>query len=202
MIQKKLNGNGDFRSQECIDLLKEADIVVTNPPFSLFREYLNLLMEHDKRFIIITNLNCIAYVDVFKEIKNNKIWLGTKNNVSMEFLVPENYESNIRDEYGNKKLNVGNICWFTNLSHKKINNFLILSKTYNPEEYPKYDNYPAININKTKNIPMDYPCLMGVPISFMTKYNPEQFEIISNNNLPIVNGKNFYKRIIIKHKTL
>ena len=164
---KHLKGDGDFRSEECIELLKQSDIVVTNPPFSLFREYLAQLIEYEKKFLIIGNLNAITYKEVFPLIRDNKIWLGY-NSVN-KFFTP-----------AGKIKKFGNIIWYTNLPHKKRNEKLILIQKYkgNEKEYPKYDNYDAIEISKVKNIPKDYDGIMGVPISFLDKYNPEQFEIL------------------------
>ena len=162
-----LKGNGDFRSPECVELLKEADIVVTNPPFSLFREYVAQLVKYDKTFLIIGNQNAFTYKEIFKLIKENKLWLGF--NMVKEFLQPKTLT----------KKKFGNICWFTNIDIQKRHEDLILYKSYNPEEYPKYDNYDAINVNKTADIPCDYDGVMGVPITFLDKFNPEQFEIIT-----------------------
>ena len=174
-------GDGDFRSAECIELLKQADIVVTNPPFSLFREYVAQLIEYDKKFLIIGNQNAITYKEIFPLIKDNKIWLGCKTG-DMSFKVPADSEPRAtrywQDETGQKWRSMGNICWFTNLDHEKRHEELILYKTYNPEDYPKYDNYNAINVNKVADIPCDYDGVMGVPITFLDKYNPEQFEIV------------------------
>ncbi len=189
---KPLKGDGDFRSQESIELLKQADIVVTNPPFSLFREYVAQLIEYDKKFVIVGSQNAVTYKEIFSLIKENKVWLGN-NCGDMEFKVPEYYEERAtryrQDETGQKWRSLGNICWFTNLDISKRHEDLILYKTYNPEEYPKYENFNAINVNKTKDIPMDYSDLMGVPITFMDKFNPDQFEIIglgiSNSGLEI-----------------
>ncbi|MBR1468661.1 MAG: adenine-specific methyltransferase EcoRI family protein [Prevotella sp.] len=216
-----LKENGDFRSKECIELLKEADIVVTNPPFSLFREYVAQLMKFEKKFLIIGNQNAITYKEIFPLIMNNKIWLGYKSG-DMAFTVPDSYEPREtrywQDESGQKWRSMGNICWFTNLDHKKRHEELILYQTYSPEEYPKYDNYDAININKVDSIPIDYDGAMGVPITFLDKYNPEQFIILSandyrnNQNVPIkthglikdkegaINGKPTYVRILIRKK--
>lgn len=173
---KPLKGDGDFRSTECIELLKQADIVVTNPPFSLFREYVAQLIKYDKKFLIIGNDNCRTYKDIFALIKNNKIWSGY-NHVK-EFCCPNN---EIRQ--------FGNISWYTNLNHTKRNEDLILYKQYIEEEYTTYFNYDAINVGKVNDIPVDYSGLIGVPISFLDKYNPEQFEIIglgiSNSGLEI-----------------
>lgn len=181
-VKTDLEGNGDFRSEESIDILKEADIVVTNPPFSLFRQYIAQLMEYDKSFIIIGNQNNITYKEVFPLLKDNKVWLGL-NNGAMEFEVPNTEEyrksSGYRvDEDGHAWRKFGNICWFTNLDYPQRHEELILWKTYSPEEYPSYDNYDAINVNKVKDIPVDYEGVMGVPITFLNKFNPEQFDIL------------------------
>ena len=161
----RLKEDGDFRSAECIDLLKQADIVVTNPPFSLFREYVAQLIEYDKKFLIIGNDNCRAYKEIFRFIKENKLWCGY-NHVK-EFLKSDKTTQQF-----------GNISWYTNLENKKRNEEILLHKNYNPEEYPKYDNYDAIEVSKISDIPIDYAGTMGVPITFLDKYNPDQFEII------------------------
>ncbi len=198
---RKLNGNGDFRSDECIELLKQADIVVTNPPFSLFREYVKVLMDNDKDFVIIGNMNAITYNEVFPYIKDNKLWQGYHCG-NMGFVVPPYYEEKSTrfwiDENGIKHRSLGNICWFTNLDISKRYENLILYKHYNPDEYPKYDNYDAINVDKVADIPCDYDGVMGVPISFLDKYNPKQFKIVDRINNPSLNGKIIYKRILIK----
>jgi len=181
-----LKNNGDFRSTECIKILKECDIVVTNPPFSLFREYVAQLMEYKKKFIIIGNMNAITYKEVFPLIKDNKIWLGMSPR-SMTYILPD------------KSAKTTNAVWFTNLDITKRHEYLILYKEYNSEEYPKYDDYDAIEVSEVKNIPMDYDGAMGVPISFIDKYNPYQFEII-DQIVPHVNGKRKYVRNIIKNK--
>ena len=160
-----LEGNGDFRSPECIELLQEASVVVTNPPFSLFREYISTLMEYEKKFLIIGNMNALTYKEVFPLIKDNQVWLGF--NSVKSFKQPD----------GTMK-NFGNVNWYTNLDHNKRHEELILYKTYNPEEYPTYENYDGINVDKVVNIPIDYDGAMGVPITFMDKYNPNQFEIL------------------------
>ena len=185
-IKTPLKQNGDFRSPECIEILKKADIVVTNPPFSLFREYVAQLFEYNKKFIIIGNQNAITYKEIFKLIKDNKIWLGQSiHSGDREFRVPEYYPLNASgsriDENGNKYIRVKGVRWFTNLDYKERHEDLILYKKYkgNESEYPKYENYDAINVNKTKDIPMDYKGHIGVPITFLDKYNPEQFEIIA-----------------------
>ena len=170
---------GDFRDPECIELLKQADIVVTNPPFSLFREYIGQLIEYKKHFLIIGNINAITYKEVFPLLKNNNIWLGW-NSGSQEFAVPDDFERNntyIR-ENGKKYAKFGNICWFTNLDHSKRHEILDLVCRYSPEEHPSYENFEGIDISSVADIPSDYPGIMGVPVSFLDKYNPEQFELI------------------------
>lgn len=175
-----LNGGGDFCSTECIDLLKEADIVVTNPPFSLFREYVAQLVEHDKKFIIIGNTNALTYKDIFKLIKDDKLRTGYTNfNVGMYFYVPDNWDKYHKIEDGRKMVRVSTSCWFTNLYVKKHKEFITLYKQFDTEEYPHYDNYDAINVSKIAEIPCDYDGAIGVPITFLDKYNPEQFEIIA-----------------------
>lgn len=214
--------SGDFRSDECIELLKECDIVVTNPPFSLFREYVAQLVEYDKKFLIIGNQNALTYKETFKLIKENKVWIGY-NSGDMAFTVPNHYEARETrfwiDEKGQKWRSLGNICWFTNLDIEKRHEDLLLYKKYNVEEYPKYDNYDAINVNKTADIPNDYDGIMGVPITFIDKYNPEQFEILGlsasagyraeivgirfkgeKDARCLINGKNTYARIFIRRK--
>lgn len=178
-----LKGDGDFRSKECIELLKEADIVVTNPPFSLFREYVAQLMEYDKEFLIIGNQNALSYKEIFPLIRDNKMWLGASiHSGDRKFWVPEDYELKAAgcgiDATGRKFIRVKGVRWFTNLDYKERHEDLILYKNYTPDLYPKYENYDAINVNKTEDIPCDYEGIMGVPITFMDKYNPDQFEII------------------------
>jgi hypothetical protein len=184
---KPLKGDGDFRSKECIELLKQADIVVTNPPFSLFREYVAQLTEYDKNFLIIGNVNAITYKETFRLIKENKLWLGASiHSGDREFGVPDDYPLNAAscrvDDEGRKFIRVKGVRWFTNLDYKERHEDLILYKKYNPEEYPQYANYDAIEVSKTADIPMDYKGKMGVPITFLDKYNPEQFEIIGLAN--------------------
>ena len=184
------DGNGDFRSEECIEFLKEADIVVTNPPFSLFREYVAQLMQYGKKFIVIGSMNAITYKEIFPYIKNNELWLGI---TSVKDFIQLNGEI--------KKF--GNICWFTNLEHKKRNEELILYKHYSPTEYPKYENYNAIEVGKVAEIPMDYGGVCGVPISFLDKYCPNQFRIVKfrkgdDGKDLSVNGKCPYFRILIQ----
>lgn len=164
-VKTALEGNGDFRNQECIDLLDEADIVVTNPPFSLAREYLACLVEHGKKFLIVGDMNWITYKEVFPLLKSNLIWLG--NCSVKEFVQPD---GTIK-KFGNK-------LWFTNLDHKKRHEKLILWKNYSPEEYPTYDNYDAIEVSKITDLPVDYDGVMGVPITYLNKHNPDQFEIL------------------------
>ena len=183
IIKTKLKQNGDFRSPECIDILKEADIVITNPPFSLFREYVAQLIEYNKRFIIIGNQNAISYKEIFTLIKNDKLWLGYSiHSGDREFKVPNDYELNASgsriDENGNKFIRVKGIRWFTNLDYTERHEDLLLYKTFNIEDYPKYENYDAVNVDQTKDIPKDYDGIIGVPITFLDKYNPDQFEII------------------------
>jgi len=226
-----LKENGDFRSKECIELLKQSDIVVTNPPFSLFREYLKQIYDYNKKFLIIGNINCITYKEVFQKIKNNEIWLGNGMGRWISgFIVPKSYElygSEARiDEEGNRIVATNNCLWLTNLDHGKRHQPLSLmtmadNKRFNKKlskkgnSYKKYDNYDAIEVPYTDAIPSDYDGVMGVPISFLDKYNPEQFEIIDINphffsitdkglpkpqQLKFKEGKDPYARILIKHK--
>ena len=209
-VLSTLKENGDFRSRECIELLKEADIVVTNPPFSLFREYVAQLMKYEKNFIIIGNMNAITYKEIFPLIKNNLIWLGPSiTSGDRKFWVPDNYELRAAgcgiDETGRKFIRVKGVRWFTNLDHKKRHEQLILYRPYTPEEYPIYDNYDAINVNATNDIPVDYDGVMGVPITFLDKYNPEQFEIVrfrkGNDDKDLsINGKCPYFQIQVVDK--
>ena len=221
IIKTKLKQNGDFRSPECIELLKESDIVITNPPFSLFREYVSQLMEYKKDFIIIGNTNALTYQEVFRYIKEDKIRTGYTNfNVGMYFFVPDWYEKFHKILDGRKMVRVSTSCWFTTLPVKKHKEHIVLYKNYTPEEYPKFDNYDAINVNKVAEIPMDYYDLMGVPITFLDKYNPEQFKVVDALNryalLDIqktnekvqrehshtcnINGKPTYFRVVIERK--
>lgn len=203
--------SGDFRSQECIELLKKCDIVVTNPPFSLFREYVAQLIEYNKKFIIIGNQNAITYKEIFNLIKTEQIWLGYHFG-SQSFLVPNTFErNNTYIENGLKYAKFGNICWFTNLDITKRKEIFPLYKKYNQEEYPKYDNYDAINVNKVSDIPYDFDEMMGVPITFLDKYNPEQFEIIGLDRYTVpkkaliggrlaINDKTLYARVLIRRR--
>lgn len=214
---KHLKGDGDFRSKECIELLKKSDIVVTNPPFSLFREYIQQLVEYKKKFLIVGTWNAISYKEIFKLIMENKLWIGINSNRNFSgFIVPEHYplhgtEARV-DSEGKRIISTNNTCWFTNLDIEKRHEELILYKTYNKKEYPNYDNFDAINVNATKDIPCDYSGIMGVPITFLDKYNPDQFEIIGidryteGNKTPgkrmTIKGKEIYARILIKNKHL
>lgn len=222
---KQLKRDGDFRSKECIGLLKQSDIVVTNPPFSLFREYVAQLMEYEKKFLIVGTWNVITYKEIFPLIKGNKLWIGINSNRNFSgFIVPKHYsldgtEARI-DENGNRIVSTNNTCWFTNLDIAKRHEELILYKKYDPEIYPTYDNYKAIEVSKTNDIPINYKGVMGVPITFMNKYSPEQFEIIgatesegkgfseglwgesSKVAQALVDNKRVYKRIFIKHKMI
>ncbi len=228
-----LKGNGDFRSDECIEFLKEADIVVTNPPFSLFREYISQLVEHNKKFLIIGNINAVTYKEVFPLVKANKLWLGASiHSGDREFRVPEDYPLNAAgyrvDGEGNKYIRVKGVRWFTNLDYDERHDSIVLYKKYSSKEYPKYDNYDAINVDKTVDIPMDYKGAIGVPITFLDKYSPDQFTILGalisgplgqelgatktkqirpNGKTtmeygPIIKTKGYYGRIVIKNKTL
>jgi hypothetical protein len=216
LIKIDLKGNGDFRSPECVELLKESDIIITNPPFSLFREYVAQLVEYNKKFIIIGNLNTIGCKEIFPLLKENKMWLGCSiHSGDREFKVPNHYPLDAAgfrvDNDGNKYIRIKGVRWFTNIDYKERHEDLILYKKYNEEEYPKYDNYNAINVDKTKDIPIDYDGEIGVPITFIDKYNPDQFEIIGIAR-PLVkkltgkvsqfrlNGKELYFRIVIKRK--
>lgn len=213
VFTSELEGDGDFRSEECIEILKKCDIVCTNPPFSLFRQYVAQLFEYKKDFLIIGNVNAISYKEVFPLIKENKMWLGVSiTSGDRKFVVPDNYPLNAAgcgiDENGKKYIRVKGVRWFTNLDHKKRHEELLLYKKYNTEEYPKYDNYDAIEVGKTKDIPMDYNGIMGVPITFLDKYCPTQFEIVGqmmttkvtefNFGYPYINGKKKFARLLIK----
>ncbi len=196
-----LQGDGDFRSNECLELLKQADIVVTNPPFSLFREYVAQLVEYDKKFLIIGNLNTITYKDCFKLINDNKMWLGASiHSGDREFRVPDNYPLNAAgyrvDNDGYKYIRVKGVRWFTNLDYKERYEDLVLYKKYTTSEYSRYENFNAINVNKTSDIPVNYDGAMGVPITFLDKYNPKQFKIIglgiSNSGIKV--GVKPYKK--------
>lgn len=204
---------GDFRDPECIELLKQVDVVVTNPPFSLFREYIDQLIVFGKKFLIIGNQNNVTYKEIFPLLMNNIIWLGHKSG-DMSFKVPDDYEPREtrywQDETGQKWRSLGNICWYTNLDHNKRHEELDLVCRYSIEEYPSYDSYDAINVNKVDDIPCDYEGVMGVPITFLDKYNPDQFEIIGIDRYVKdnphyghrfkINNKEVYARILIRNK--
>lgn len=213
-----LKGNGDFRSPECIQILKESDIVITNPPFSLFREFIDQLMEYNKKFLVIGNENAITYKNIFSYIKDNRIWEGYNSPRPKEFFISEDYEIKnlgIDKTTGKRTAKFGNTLWFTNFPTKKREEELILTATYyddknKREEYPYYDNYAAININRVKNIPKDYFGVMGVPITFLAYYNPNQFILLgdsryhdgnnSADDINFINGKQLFKRLLIKRK--
>lgn len=181
---ERLEGDGDFRSAECTRLLDEADIVVTNPPFSLIREYVAQLIEHDKKFLIIGNQNAVKYKEIFPLFMDDHIWLGY-NNGDMAFCVPDDYKPRKtrywQDETGQKWRSMGNICWLTNLDIKKRHDEIPLARRYDPQAYPTYVNYDAIEVPEVADIPYDYAGEMGVPITFLNRYNPDQFEIVGIN---------------------
>lgn len=202
-------GDGDFRSKECIELLRQADIVVTNPPFSLFREYVAQLIEYDKKFIIIGHQNAITYREIFPLIKENKIWLGYGFKGGAGHFISKYEDTATAGDHREGMIRVSGVNWFTNLEINKRHENLILFKQYTPEEYPKYDNYDAINVDKTADIPVDYNGVMGVPITFLDKYNPEQFDILGIANsarwigykcYTIISGKKIYNRILIRRR--
>jgi hypothetical protein len=200
----ELAGNGDFRSEEARKYLAQADIVVTNPPFSLFREYLVKLLEDDKQFLLLGPANAITYKEVFPYIKANKLWLGV-NTGSKTFRVPLSYEGNSHAVGMDRYAKLGNVYWYTNLDVNKRHKSIDLVQEYTPDLYPRYDNCEAINVDRTKNIPKDWWGLMGVPISFLEKYNPDQFEIVKfrkgdDNKDLRVKGKDMYFRILIKRR--
>jgi hypothetical protein len=217
-----LEGDGDFKSKESLDLLKQADIVVTNPPFSLFRDYVAQLVEHNKKFVVVGHQNAITYKEIFPLIKDNRLWLGYGFKGGAGHFINKHYE-----DYATAKdrkegmIRVSGVHWFTNLEINKRHEELILYKNYKPEEYPKYDNYDAIEVSKTKDIPMDYHGVMGVPITFLDKYNPNQFEILGmsasagyskeivgipfkgqKDARPLINGKNTYARVFVQNKRI
>ena len=226
-----LEGDGDFRSAECIEILKQSDIVVTNPPFSLFREYVAQLVKYDKKFLIIGNVNALICKEIFPLVISNSLWLGASiHSGDRKFGVPDDYPLNAAscgiDENGQRFIRVKGVRWFTNLDYPQRHEKLPLYKKYSQEEYLKYDNYDAINVDKTADIPMDYDGVMGVPVTFMDKYNPEQFEIVwqasgntracapidvikelgyhahpeDRGGCGVINGKRMYTRIFIRRK--
>lgn len=176
---KELKGDGDFRSQECIELLKQSDVVITNPPFSLFREYVAQLIKYDKKFIIVGHQNAISYKEIFSLIKENKLWLGYGFKGGAAHFINTHYEDYASaGDHKEGMIRVSGVVWFTNIDIKKRHEELVMYKTYNPEEFPKYENYEAINVDKSTDIPMDYDGVIGVPITFLDKYSPDQFEIV------------------------
>lgn len=194
-----LRGDGDFRNKECLRILAESDIIVTNPPFSLFRDFLNILDLYKKSFLIIGNVNAISYKECFSMIQDGRMWLGcTIHSGDREFLVPREYPLNAAgvrvDSEGNKFIRVKGVRWFTNLEYAERFRTMLLTKQYTPDAYPKFDNYDAINVDKTKNIPSDYSGVMGVPITFLDKFNPQQFAIIGNEYSLNIAGALLYKR--------
>lgn len=224
-VKTPLEGNGDFRNQECLDLLDESDIVVTNPPFSLFREYVAVLMEHEKKFVILGNMNAITYKEIFPLLKDNVIWLGNKSlNQDMYFYVPDERKkwllANKKEGSAYKIIDgvvmgrLASACWYTNLDHAKRHEKLVLWKNYNAQDYPKFDNFDAINVNKIAEIPVDYNDIMAVPITYLDKHNPSEYDIVGctysygipngwdkNTNMnPVIDGKTIYKRILIRKK--
>jgi len=219
---KFLEGDGDFRSEECIDLLKQADIVATNPPFSLFREYVAQLIEYDKKFIIIGHQNAITYKEIFRLLKENRIWLGFGFPGGAGHFINTHYEDYAAaSDHREGMIRVSGVHWFTNLDIQKRHEDLLLTEKYTPEAYPHYDNYDAIEVSRTADIPKDYAGVMGVPITFLNKYNPEQFEILGmaasagyspeivgipftglKDARPLINGKNTYARIFLRNKYL
>jgi hypothetical protein len=215
----KLKGDGDFRSEECVKLLKQADIVVTNPPFSLFRDYVAQLMKYEKKFIIIGHQNAITYKGIFTFLKENKMWLGYGFNRNCAHFINPNYVDYASDaDHREGMIRVSGIAWFTNLDTKKRHEDLILYETYDSKKYPFYDNYDAIEVSKTADIPKDYKGVMGVPVTFVNKYNPDQFEIIgatesegagfssglwnpdSGVAQAAINGKRVYKRLFVRNR--
>ena len=207
-----LKSDGDFRSPESIELLKQADIVVTNPPFSLFREYVAQLVEYGKKFLILGQQGAVIYKEFIPLIKENKVWLGYDNGGTKWFQVPIDYdiptESRKKIENGIKFFSMGSVNWYTNLDVAKRHEFITLYKKYSPLEYPKYDNYDAINVNYKAEIPMNYDGVMGVPITFLDNHNPDQFEIIGLDRYTgkngdkdfTINGKMLFRRLLIKNK--
>jgi hypothetical protein len=210
---KKLRGNGDFRSNECLNYLRQSDIVVTNPPFSLFKELVSILVKYNKKFLLVGNQNALTYKEIFPLIQKNEVWTGYRFG-DMEFRVPKDSPPRETrfwiDETGQKWRSLGNAMWLTNLDIDKRHKTLELTKSYSQEEYPKFDNYDAINVRRVVDIPKDYPGIMGVPITIINKYNSEQFELIGEANhgsdnefdlfKPLINGKYIFKRILIKNR--
>lgn len=210
---KKLDGTGDFRSKECVDCLRKCDIVITNPPFSLFRELVSLIIENNKQFLLIGNQNAITYKEIFPLIQNNEAWIGYQFG-DMSFKVPADAEARTTrfwiDENGQKWRSLGNAMWLTNIDINRRHQELVLDKHYNEKDYPKYDEYDAIEVSRVVDIPIDYDGIMAVPITFLNKHNPDQFEIVGEANhgsdnpfdlfKPTINGKLIYKRILIRRR--
>lgn len=210
---KKLDGSGDFRSDECIFYLKKSDVVVTNPPFSLFRDIVTLIVEHGKQFLLIGNANALLYKEIFPLIKNDEAWIGYHFG-DMSFKVPNDSEPRKTrfwiDDSGQKWRSLGNAMWFTNIDIERRYKQLELTCKYDAAKYPKFDNYDAIEVSRVANIPCDYDGIMAVPVTFLNKYNPSQFEIVGEANhgsdnpfdlfKPILKGKLVYKRILIKRR--
>lgn len=206
--------DGDFRSAESVELLQQADMIITNPPFSLFREHIAQIIEYEKDFLVIGNINAITYKEIFKLIKDNKAWMGINMGRGISgFIVPEHYElygtETDIDKHGNRIISPNNCLWLTNLDHSQRHMDILLTENYigNEDNYPNYDNFDGINVNKTKDIPKDYKGAMGVPITFLHKFNPDQFEIIKfrkgNDEKDLsINGKTPYFRILIKNKKI
>lgn len=212
-LQEDLIGNGDFRSPECLDILNECDIVCTNPPFSVYREFFAAIMQANKQFLIICPQNAFKYKDIFPYIKEGKVWAGYSFNKTFDFIMSDDYvltKTGYIDDQGRKHGKVASTCWMTNMIVNKRTEEMILTKKYNSSDYPHFDNYNAINVGRVENIPCDYDGVMGVPISFLGKHNPDQFEIIGEANhgsdnqydlfKPIVNGKELFPRILIRRK--
>ncbi|MCD8208752.1 MAG: adenine-specific methyltransferase EcoRI family protein [Bacteroidales bacterium] len=217
-----LKGNGDFRSEECMELLEEADIVVTNPPFSLIREYLLLLIGYKKQFLIVGNINTLTCKEIFPLVRKGLLWIGPSiTSGDRKFYVPDDYELDATgcgiDDDGRKFIRAKGVRWFTNLGHKKRHQPLDLHKKYKPEEYPKYDNYNAVNVDKVSDIPIDYDGIMGVPITFLDKWCPEQFEVLGitenhedyreffipnrpNYHRAFIGDRKMYSRVLIRKK--
>lgn len=207
----ELEGDGDFRSEECVELLKQADIVVTNPPFSLFREYVAQLVGYGKKFLIIGSPSAVKYREIFPLIKNGVCWLGATSSAGNHWYgVPEDYDGKFTKIENGKTIAPVKSCWFTNLDHKKRHEFLTLTEKYDQAKNPKFDSYDAVDVKKTVNIPKDYFGVMGVPITFLDKYNPEQFEIVGMLNAgnnpgydfekPVLNGRVIFTRLLIRRK--
>ena len=197
-VLTRLSGNGDFRSPECVAMLREADVVVTNPPFSLFREYLAQLIEYDKKFLIIGSQNAITNKEFFPLIQAGKVWLGFGFKGGATHFYSCYEDTATASDHRKGMIRVSGVVWYTNIDHKKRHEKLDLYKKYNAEEYPLYDNYNAINVNKTADIPLDYDGIIGVPVTFMDKYNHDLFEL--RGGCPVLNGKRLYSRIFIKHR--